>query len=116
MAPTAEEVVTHVAAGEISSYKQLPFNIYQISFKFRDEFRPRFGVLRSREFIMKDAYSFDADPESLEKSYRIMYDAYCRVFDRCGIPYVIVNGVRVMDHGVAVDEAAPGRWLGQSRN
>jgi len=91
LAPTAEEVVTHVAAGEIKSYRQLPFNIYQISFKFRDEFRPRFGVLRSREFIMKDAYSFDADAESLEKSYRIMYDAYRRVFDRCGVPYVIVE-------------------------
>ncbi len=91
LAPTAEEVVTHVAAGEISSYKQLPFNIYQISFKFRDEFRPRFGVLRSREFIMKDAYSFDADAESLERSYRIMYDAYCSIFSRCGVPYVIVE-------------------------
>jgi prolyl-tRNA synthetase len=91
LAPTAEEVVTHVAAGEISSYKQLPLNIYQISFKFRDEFRPRFGVLRSREFIMKDAYSFDADADSLERSYRIMYAAYCRVFGRCGVPYVIVE-------------------------
>lgn len=91
LAPTAEEVMTSVAAGEINSYKQLPFNIYQISFKYRDEFRPRFGVLRSREFIMKDAYSFNADEESLEETYREMYDAYCRIFERCGIEYVIVE-------------------------
>jgi prolyl-tRNA synthetase len=91
LSPTAEEVVTSLAAGEIKSYKQLPVNLYQISFKFRDEFRPRFGVLRSREFIMKDAYSFDTDPEALEKSYRIMYDAYCRIFKRCGLDYVVVE-------------------------
>ena len=91
LAPTAEEVVTSLAAGEINSYKQLPMNIYQISFKFRDEFRPRFGVLRSREFIMKDAYSFHADGDSLEKTYRLMYDTYCRIFARCGLSYVIVE-------------------------
>ncbi len=91
LAPTAEEVVTSVAAGEISSYKQLPMNIYQISFKFRDEFRPRFGVLRSREFIMKDSYSFHADDESLDETYKIMYDTYCRIFKRCGLDYVIVE-------------------------
>jgi prolyl-tRNA synthetase len=91
LAPTAEEVVTTIAAGEVNSYKQLPFNIYQISFKFRDEFRPRFGVIRSREFIMKDAYSFHADPDSLDETYRAMYDAYCRIFKRCGIEYVIVE-------------------------
>ena len=90
LAPTAEEVVTSVAANEINSYKQLPINLYQMSFKFRDEFRPRFGVLRSREFIMKDAYSFNATAESLDETYRQMYDAYCKVFDRCGVPYVIV--------------------------
>ena len=89
--PTAEEVVTCLAAGEIKSYKQLPVNLYQINAKYRDEFRPRFGVLRSREFIMKDAYSFDIDEESLDKSYRIMYDAYCRIFRRCGLEYVIVE-------------------------
>jgi len=89
--PTAEEVVTCLAAGEINSYKQLPINLYQINAKYRDEFRPRFGVLRSREFIMKDAYSFDVDDESLDKSYRIMYDAYCRIFRRCGLEYVIVE-------------------------
>jgi prolyl-tRNA synthetase len=69
----------------------LPVNLYQITPKFRDEFRPRFGVLRSREFIMKDAYSFDADAESLHKSYMAMYNAYCRVFQRCGVTYVIVE-------------------------
>jgi prolyl-tRNA synthetase len=91
LAPTAEEVVTSIAANEINSYKQLPMNIYQISFKFRDEFRPRFGPIRSREFIMKDAYSFHADPKSLDETYKIMYDAYCRIFKRCGLEYVIVE-------------------------
>jgi len=91
LAPTAEEVVTSIAANEISSYKQLPMNIYQISFKFRDEFRPRFGVLRSREFIMKDSYSFHADPESLEQTYRLMYDTYCSIFKRCGLDFVSVE-------------------------
>jgi prolyl-tRNA synthetase len=91
LGPTAEEVFTSLAASEINSYKQLPVNLYQITPKFRDEFRPRFGALRSREFIMKDAYSFDATPESLHKSYMAMYDAYCRVFTRCGLEYVIVE-------------------------
>jgi len=91
LSPTAEEVVTYLAAGEIKSYKQLPINLYQISTKFRDEFRPRFGPIRSREFIMKDAYSFDADPAGLDKSYKAMYDAYCRIFKRCGLRYVIVE-------------------------
>ncbi|MBM4024142.1 MAG: proline--tRNA ligase [Planctomycetes bacterium] len=91
LGPTAEEVFTFHAAAEINSYKQLPVNLYQITPKFRDEFRPRFGVLRSREFIMKDAYSFDADAESLHRSYMAMYDAYCRVFKRCGVEYVIVE-------------------------
>ena len=91
LSPTAEEVFTTLAAGEINSYKQMPINLYQISPKFRDEFRPRFGPVRSREFIMKDAYSFDANAESLDKSYKAMYDAYCRVFKRCGLDYVIVE-------------------------
>jgi len=91
LTPTAEEVMTYLAASEINSYKQLPVNFYQINLKYRDEFRPRFGVLRSREFIMKDAYSFDADEEMLERSYRAMYDAYCRIFARCGLEYVIVE-------------------------
>jgi len=91
LGPTAEEVFTTLAASEIKSYKQLPMNLYQISAKFRDEFRPRFGPIRSREFIMKDAYSFDADAQCLDKSYRAMYDAYCRIFKRCGLEYVIVQ-------------------------
>ncbi|UCE98656.1 MAG: proline--tRNA ligase [Planctomycetota bacterium] len=91
LAPTAEEVVTSIAASEISSYKQLPMNIYQISFKFRDEFRPRFGVLRSREFIMKDAYSFHTDPESLDETYKVMYETYEKIFKRCGLEFVIVE-------------------------
>ncbi|KKL87278.1 hypothetical protein LCGC14_1936300, partial [marine sediment metagenome] len=91
LAPTAEEVVTSLVAAEVQSYKQLPINLYQIRTKFRDEFRPRFGVLRSREFCMKDAYSFDADVEAMEVCYRKMYDAYCRIFDRCGLKYVIVE-------------------------
>jgi prolyl-tRNA synthetase len=90
LAPTAEEVITSIVAAEVSSYKQLPINLYQINEKFRDEFRPRFGVLRSREFIMKDAYSFDADLDGLDKSYQAMYDAYCRIFQRCGVKYVVV--------------------------
>jgi prolyl-tRNA synthetase len=91
LSPTAEEVFTYLAVGEINSYKQMPINLYQISPKFRDEFRPRFGPVRSREFIMKDAYSFDADNENLDISYKAMYDAYCRIFKRCGLNYVIVE-------------------------
>ncbi|MGB8227348.1 MAG: proline--tRNA ligase [Sedimentisphaerales bacterium] len=91
LAPTAEEVVTSTAAGEINSYKQLPINLYQISFKFRDEFRPRFGVLRSREFIMKDSYSFHADEKSLDETYKVMYETYKRIFSRCGLKYAIVE-------------------------
>jgi prolyl-tRNA synthetase len=91
LAPTAEEVVTHVISGEINSYKQMPVNVYQISFKFRDEFRPRFGVLRSREFIMKDAYSFHSDEPSLEQTYRVMYETYKQIFKKAGVPFVIVE-------------------------
>ena len=91
LGPTAEEVFTSMVAGEIKSYKQLPINLYQISPKFRDEFRPRFGAIRSREFIMKDAYSFDCDVAGLDVSYKSMYDAYCNVFKRCGLEYVIVE-------------------------
>jgi prolyl-tRNA synthetase len=91
LGPTAEEVVTYLAANEIKSYKQLPINLYQISQKFRDEFRPRFGPVRSREFIMKDAYSFHADPECLDKEYWNMYETYKRIFKRCGLDFVIVE-------------------------
>ena len=85
--PTHEEVITDIARNELSSYKQLPMNFYQIQNKFRDEFRPRFGVMRSREFIMKDGYSFHLDQECLSKEYDNMYQAYCRIFDRLGLDY-----------------------------
>ena len=91
LSPTAEEAVTFLAAGELNSYRQLPVNFYQINTKYRDEFRPRFGVLRSREFIMKDAYSFHITDDCLDKTYRAMYQAYCRIFSRCGLDYVIVE-------------------------
>ncbi|MEZ9722271.1 proline--tRNA ligase [Vibrio splendidus] len=87
LSPTAEEVVTSLVRNEISSYKQLPLNLYQIQTKFRDERRPRFGVMRAREFSMMDAYSFDIDKEGLEKSYQAMHDAYCKAFDRMGLEY-----------------------------
>ena len=85
--PTSEEVVTDIARHEIKSYKQLPVNFYQIQTKFRDERRPRFGLMRGREFIMKDAYSFDRDAAGAKASYRIMADAYRRIFDRFGLRY-----------------------------
>jgi prolyl-tRNA synthetase len=85
--PTSEEVITDIARKELKSYKQLPINFYHIQTKFRDEVRPRFGVMRSREFIMKDAYSFDADKESLKRSYQIMYDAYTRIFTRMQLTF-----------------------------
>jgi prolyl-tRNA synthetase len=86
-APTAEEVVCDIVRKEIKSYRQLPVNFYQVQTKFRDEIRPRFGVMRAREFTMKDAYSFDADLEGLKKSYRAMYDAYTRIFTRLGLGF-----------------------------
>ena len=85
--PTHEEVITDIARREIRSYRQLPVNFYQIQTKFRDEIRPRFGVMRAREFLMKDAYSFDTDKAGLEKSYQTMYDAYGRIFTRLGLKY-----------------------------
>jgi prolyl-tRNA synthetase len=87
LGPTHEEVVTTTVAAEVDSYRDLPVNVYQIQLKFRDEARPRFGLLRGREFIMKDAYSFDADPAGMQASYQLMYDAYCRVFDRMALTY-----------------------------
>jgi prolyl-tRNA synthetase len=85
--PTSEEVITDIARRELKSYKQLPINLYHIQTKFRDEVRPRFGVMRSREFVMKDAYSFDADKVSMLKSYQAMYDAYMRIFTRLGLKF-----------------------------
>ena len=83
--PTHEEVITDLVRKEIASYKQLPTNFYQIQTKFRDEIRPRFGVMRSREFIMKDAYSFHLDEASLQDTYQVMYDTYVRIFTRLGL-------------------------------
>ncbi len=91
LGPTHEEIFAETVKGAVRSYKQLPLTLYQIQTKYRDERRPRFGVLRSREFIMKDAYSFDLTEEGLDESYKKMYDAYCRIFDRMGLDYVVVD-------------------------
>ena len=87
LGPTHEEIFTDIVRNEVSSYRQLPLNLYQIQTKYRDEARPRFGLIRSREFVMKDAYSFDRDEAGLDKSYKIMYDAYTRIFNRVGLDF-----------------------------
>ncbi|MGC1183051.1 proline--tRNA ligase, partial [Legionella sp.] len=89
--PTHEEVITDIMRNALQSYKQLPMCFYQIQTKFRDEIRPRFGVMRAREFIMKDAYSFHLNLESLQNTYEEMYQAYCRIFDRMGLKYRAVE-------------------------
>jgi prolyl-tRNA synthetase len=91
LGPTHEEVITDIARKEIRSYRQMPLNLYQIQTKFRDEIRPRFGIMRAREFIMKDAYSFDADETGVDESYRKMIDAYTRIFTRCGLKFRAVE-------------------------
>src|SRR5437588_892255 len=91
LGPTHEEVITTLVAGEVNSYRQLPKNFYQIQTKFRDEIRPRFGLMRAKEFVMKDAYSFDATDEAAQASYRKMYDAYARIFERCGLKTLAVE-------------------------
>jgi prolyl-tRNA synthetase len=91
LGPTHEEVITDIARREIRSYRQMPINLYQIQTKFRDEIRPRFGVMRAREFTMKDAYSFDVDEKGEEISYRKMVDAYNRIFTRCGLKFRVVE-------------------------
>jgi prolyl-tRNA synthetase len=91
LGPTHEEVITDIARKEIRSYRQMPVNLYQIQTKFRDEIRPRFGVMRAREFIMKDAYSFDVDEKGVDESYRKMVDAYNRIFTRCGLNFKMVE-------------------------
>ena len=91
LGPTQEEVVTPMVAGDLPSYRDLPVNLYQIEWKYRDEFRPRYGLLRGREFLMKDAYSFDRDEAGMRESYRIMYEAYERIFARCRIDNVVVE-------------------------
>ena len=89
--PTHEEVVTDLVRRDVKSYRQLPINLFQIQTKFRDEIRPRFGLMRGREFLMKDAYSFDADEEGLDRSYRAMHAAYSRIFEACGLEYSVVE-------------------------
>lgn len=91
LGPTHEEVVTDIVRRDVKSYKDLPLILYQIAVKFRDEIRPRFGIMRAREFIMKDAYSFDADEEGLEKSYQKMYETYHRIFENCGLKFKAVE-------------------------
>lgn len=91
LGPTHEEIVTDLVAREINSYRQLPKNFYQIQTKFRDEIRPRFGLMRAKEFSMKDAYSFDVDDAAADISYKAMYDAYVRIFERCGLRTKIVE-------------------------
>ncbi len=89
--PTHEEVITDIVRRTVTSYRQLPVNLFQIQTKFRDEIRPRFGLMRGREFIMKDAYTFHADAEDLDLAYRAMEAAYCRIFERCGLGYTQVE-------------------------
>ncbi|MEP7032635.1 MAG: proline--tRNA ligase [Actinomycetota bacterium] len=91
LGPTQEEVVAPLVAAEFTSYRDLPVNVYQVEWKYRDEYRPRYGLLRVREFLMKDAYSFDRDDEGMAASYDVMMQAYRRVFDRCGLSYAIVE-------------------------
>lgn len=91
LGPTHEEIITDLVRNSIRSYRQLPVNLYQIQSKFRDEIRPRFGLMRGREFMMKDAYSFHAGEESLDKEYQNMYKTYCRIFDRMGLKYCVVE-------------------------
>jgi prolyl-tRNA synthetase len=91
LGPTNEEVITTLVRNEIKSYRKLPINLYQIQIKFRDERRPRFGLMRGREFLMKDAYSFDLDWEGLDATYRVMYDTYSRIFTRCGLNFRAVE-------------------------
>ena len=89
--PTHEEVITDLVRRDVKSYRQLPFNLYQIQTKFRDEIRPRFGLMRGREFLMKDAYSFHATPESLDEAYEAMRAAYRRIFEACKLDYTVVD-------------------------
>jgi len=91
LGPTHEEIITALVRGEVNSYKQLPLLLYQIQNKYRDERRPRFGLMRGREFIMKDLYSFDVDEKGLDKSYEKMYEAYTRIYNRCGLEYRVVE-------------------------
>ena len=95
--PTHEEVITDLIRNELKSYKELPANFYQIQTKFRDERRPRFGVMRAREFIMKDAYSFHLNAESLDETYKVMHQTYCNIFDRLGLDYLLQAVATIRD-------------------
>ncbi|MDX1632422.1 MAG: proline--tRNA ligase, partial [Thermoanaerobaculia bacterium] len=90
-APTAEEVITDIVRHDVSSYRQLPLNLYQIQEKFRDEIRPRFGLMRGREFLMKDGYSFHTSAGDLDETYEAMHEAYCRIFEACRLEYSVVE-------------------------
>ncbi len=91
LGPTQEEIAAPLVAADAPSYRDLPLNVYQVEWKYRDEFRPRFGLLRGREFLMKDAYSFDRDEDGMRESYRVMYEVYERVVERCRLDFVIVE-------------------------
>jgi prolyl-tRNA synthetase len=115
LGPTHEEVITDLVAREVRSYKDLPLTLYQIQTKFRDEVRPRFGVVRSCEFIMKDAYSFGKDVGSMEESYKKMYDAYCRIFERCGLRYIAVEADPGLMGGTVSHEFMVPSEIGEDR-
>ena len=104
LGPTHEEVITFLVQGEVKSYRQLPVTLYQIQTKFRDEARPRFGVIRSREFLMKDAYSFDVDEKGLDANYRKMFEAYQRIFSRCGLSFFTLQADPGVMGGKGSDE------------
>lgn len=113
-APTAEEVITDIVRHDVRSYKQLPLNLYQIQEKFRDEIRPRFGLMRGREFVMKDGYSFHADDASLDATYRDMHDAYCRIFDACKLDFTVVEADSGTIGGSASEELVVLAQTGES--
>jgi len=119
LAPTAEEAVTDMVRRSVTSWRQLPFNLYQIRTKFRDEIRPRFGLLRGREFLMKDAYSFDLDQKGLDAHYVKMDAAYRRIFDRCGLEFAVVQADSGAIGGSASEEfmvvRTPARTRSSSR-
>ena len=104
LGPTHEEVITSIVRDMITSYKQMPLNLYQIQTKFRDEIRPRFGLMRSREFMMKDAYSFDENIENLQKNYSAVSQAYCKIFERCGLSFYVVEADSGAIGGLASQE------------
>ncbi|KFF41805.1 MAG: prolyl-tRNA synthetase [Candidatus Atelocyanobacterium thalassa isolate SIO64986] len=104
LGPTHEEIITSIVRDMITSYKQMPLNLYQIQTKFRDEIRPRFGLMRSREFMMKDAYSFDENIENLQKNYSAVSEAYCKIFERCGLSFHVVEADSGAIGGLASQE------------